>query len=236
MSVVSLENVVVNFDNFVAVQNVNLQVEAGEVLGILGANGAGKSTTMKTVAGVLKPTQGEIIVDGLSTKQAKDSERVKALTGYCPDVGGLIVGATPREHIQLLLNLHAREYDYEVGLRGIRALGLIEALDKPAGGFSHGMARKLSVLLAALGSDKVLVLDEPFDGVDPEGAESIKEIIANAKASGLAVLVSTHLQSLLVDVSDRIVVMKRGQVIAQHEAGYFRGDVGVARYRQILGA
>lgn len=236
MSIVSLDNVVVKFDSFVAVNGISLRVQPGEVVGVLGGNGAGKSTTMKVIAGVLKETSGDVIIDGLTTKSVNESERIKELTGYCPDVGGLIVGATPREHIQLLLNMHGRPEDYPLALKALQAVGLGDKIDSPAGGFSHGESRRLSVLLASLSSQKVLILDEPFDGVDPLGAEAIKSIIAFAKQRGIAVLVSTHLQSLLVEVSDRIIIMRKGNILKEAEADYFRGEEGVRRYADIMRA
>jgi ABC-2 type transport system ATP-binding protein len=233
-SAVLLDNVTMRFDDFTAVDGLSLSVAPGEVLGVLGGNGAGKSTTMKAIAGVLKPFNGRILLKDLDVSDRKLAERAKSFTGYCPDVGGLILGATPREHIQLLLNLHRSSKPYGLALALLERVGLANKLDTPVGGFSHGESRRLSALLAALSAEEILVLDEPFDGVDPEGVDAINSLIYEARDSGLAVLVSTHLQPLLVKVSDRIIIMRKGHVMAEEPAEYFQGEEGVERYERLL--
>ena len=232
--VIEVQNLTVKFDKFVAVNNISFEAYPGEVLGLLGGNGAGKSTTLKVLGGILKPSQGIVRIDNLDVTNSNEVNRTKAITGYCPDVGGLINGATPREHIKLLLTLHRKKHLYEEGLRMVEIFGLNEFIDTPSSGFSHGMSRRLSVLLAALASQKVLILDEPFDGVDPLGVSAINSIIQQAKTSGLAVIVSTHLQDLLVEVSDKIAVMKKSQIISIEESSHFKGAEGKKYYRNLL--
>lgn len=234
MSVIEVKDLTVKFNDFVAVDNISFNVQAGEVLGILGGNGAGKSTTLKVLGGILKPTSGSIKVDGLNITDVRDVDVAKYITGYCPDVGGIISGATPREHIKLLLTLHKKPYLYDEGLKLVELFGLTEFLDTPSSGFSHGMSRRLSVLLATLASVKVLILDEPFDGVDPIGVAAINEVIRQAKEAGLAVIISTHLHDLLVDVSDRIAVMRKTKIIEIEKAELFRGSEGKKHYLDIL--
>lgn len=231
---ISVENLTISFNGFVAVDSINFTVEPGKVVGILGSNGAGKSSTMKALAGIIRPKEGRIVVDGHALTNLKEEERAKSLIGYCPDVGGLVVGTTPREHIQLLLSLHRRKQDYDLGLYLVDKIGLTEFLDTPVGGFSHGMSRRLSVVLATLASSKVLILDEPFDGVDPVGVESIEYIIEEAKKSGLAVVVCTHLQSILTRVSDEIIIMRKGRILSQMPAVELRGKQGERKYKKIL--
>ncbi len=232
--VIEVKNLTVNFDKFVAVNNISFQAYPGEVLGLLGGNGAGKSTTLKVLGGILKPTTGTVRIDNFDVTDSNQVNHTKAITGYCPDVGGLINGATPREHIKLLLTLHRKKHLYDEGLRMVEIFGLNDFIDTPSSGFSHGMSRRLSVLLAALASQKVLILDEPFDGVDPLGVSAINSIIDQAKEAGLAVIVSTHLQDLLVGVSDKIAVMKKSKIISIEDAQKFRGPKGKEYYRNLL--
>jgi ABC-2 type transport system ATP-binding protein len=232
--IISLNKVNITFADFTAVKELDMTVFGGEVVGLLGSNGAGKSSTMKAIAGIIKPTGGEILISKLNISNPISSEQAKGLTGYCPDVGGLVVGATPREHIQLLLNLHKKPELYPLSIALVQALGLAEFIDTPVGGFSHGMSRRLSVLLAALSAEKVLILDEPFDGVDPLGVEAINSVIFEAKAAGLAVVVSTHLQPLLTNVSDRIIIMRKGEILHEGSAKEFSGKVGTQRYQRLL--
>lgn len=231
---VLIDDMTISFDGFTAVDGISLEVKPGEVVGILGSNGAGKSSTMKVIGGVIKHREGTVEVGGFNLSNALQAEAAKGVVGYCPDVGGLITGATPREHIQLLLSLHNKPQLFALGLKLVEVFGLQENLDSPVGGFSHGQSRRLSVLLATLSAEKVLVLDEPFDGVDPQGVASINQVIAEAKASGLAIVVSTHLLSLLADVSDRVVVMKKGKVIHRAPSYWFRGKLGARRYKKLL--
>lgn len=231
---VDLNKISIKFGSFTAVDEVTLQIGEGEIVGLLGSNGAGKSSTMKTIAGVLKPTSGSIRIGEYDLSKPREAELAKGYTGYCPDVGGLVVGATPREHIQLLLNLHRRQNKYPVALSLVEKLGLQEFVDTPVGGFSHGMQRRLSVLLAAMGSTKVLVLDEPFDGVDPLGVDGINDIVFEAAQNGLGVIISTHLQSLLTNISDRMIVMKKGSVIHEGAPSEFSGEAGVKYYQNLL--
>jgi ABC-2 type transport system ATP-binding protein len=231
---ITVEDLTVSFNGFVAVDHINFNVESGEVVGILGANGAGKSTTMKSLAGIIRPQEGFIRMDNHVLTNAREEEAAKTLLGYCPDVGGLVVGATPREHIQLLLSLHKRPEDYDLGLYLVEKIGLQEFLDTPVGGFSHGMSRRLSVVLATLASSKVLILDEPFDGVDPVGVDAIEAIIQEGKKAGLAIVVSTHLQNILTRVTDRIIIMRKGRILARVDSKDLQGEEGEKKYKQLL--
>ena len=231
---ISVEDLTISFNGFVAVDAINFEVPAGQVIGILGSNGAGKSSTMKALAGIIRPASGAIVIDSHTLTNIKEEERAKRVLGYCPDVGGLVVGATPREHIQLLLSLHKTPEKYARALYLVEQIGLAEFLDTPVGGFSHGMSRRLSVVLATLASSKVLILDEPFDGVDPVGVDSIELIINEAKASGLAVVVCTHLQSILTRVSDNVIIMRKGVILEKMAAEDLRGDAGEEKYKKIL--
>lgn len=233
-TLINVENLSVSFNGFIAVDDVSFSVKAGEVVGILGSNGAGKSTTMKALAGILRPESGTIAVDDHILTNIKEEERAKRVLGYCPDVGGLVVGATPREHVQLLLSLHKREDNYGVGLYLVNEIGLGDFLDTPVGGFSHGMSRRLSVVLAALAASKVLILDEPFDGVDPIGVDAIEKIIHEAKKQGFAVVVCTHLQSILTRVVDNVIIMKKGKIIERMPASVLSGADGEVLYKNIL--
>lgn len=230
------ENIKVSFDGFVAVNGISLNVGKGEVVGLLGANGAGKSTTMKTLAGVIPPTSGEIFIDDIKLNDVKQGRMAKQFIGYCPDVGGLAPGSTPRDHIQLLYALRENTVStsYSDAIQLVNEIGLGGFIDTQVGGFSHGMSRRLSVLLAALASTKVLILDEPFDGVDPVGVEIIIQIIRKAQEKGLCVLISTHLQSLLCDATDRVLIINKGKILDEYPSSKLKGVRGVNKYKKLL--
>jgi len=229
---VAVTDLCVRFDAVDAVAGVDLSVPAGGALALIGRNGAGKSTTLRVLAGVLPPTGGRVLVAGIDVR--RDPIAVKRATGYCPDVGGLVPRATPWEHLQLSARLRGlRQWEP-------RARDLLERFELGAAahrvttGFSHGMGRRLSVLLAAFHSPEVLLLDEPFDGVDPLGVDATIELIGQLRAAGTAVLVSTHLLELAVRVCDEAVVLRAGRVVAAASAHELTGADGVRRYRQLL--
>jgi len=225
-------DLVVDFAAVRAVGGFDLSVGAGCSVALVGRNGAGKSTTMRVLAGVLPPSSGTVVVAGRDA--SRDPAGVRAAVGYCPDVGGLIPRATPWEHLQLAARLR--------GLRRWqgRAQSLLERFeldavaDRVTAGFSHGMSRRLSVVLAALSEPPLLLLDEPFDGVDPLGVEATMEVIAAARAAGTAVLVSTHLLELAVAACEEAVVLKGGRVVGAAPAAELAGRDGAARYRSLI--
>lgn len=223
----------VRFGAVEAVRHLDLTVHSGGATALVGRNGAGKSTTMRVLAGVIPPTEGEVRVCGHDVRTA--SLAAKRSIGYCPDVGGLIPRATPWEHLQLSARLRQLAPGWEV-----RARDLLERFDlggaahRVTSGFSHGMGRRMSVVLAAHHEPDVLLLDEPFDGVDPLGAEATLEVVAEARARGAAVLVSTHLLELAVQACDEAVVLRGGTVVAAAPADQLRGDEGASTYRALL--
>ena len=231
--VVEVRDLTVRFGTVLAVDGFDLTLSAGASVALVGRNGAGKSTTLRVLAGVLPPTSGSVRVGGVDA--AKDPSGTKARVGYCPDVGGLIPRATPWEHLQLAATLR----DMPAGWQD-RAHDLLDRFDlggvadRLAATFSHGMGRRLSVVLAAFHSPDVLLLDEPFDGVDPLGVEATMEVIRELRLTGSAVLVSTHLLDLAVQACDQAVVLRRGAVVAAAPSAELAGVEGAARYRSLL--
>ncbi len=223
----------VAFGPVLAVSEVDLTVPAGASLALVGRNGAGKSTTLRALAGVLPPTGGQVWVGGVDAR--RDPFGARARVGYCPDVGGLIPRATPWEH----LSLSARLRDLPTGWQA-RATELLDRFDlagvadRVVSGFSHGMGRRLSVLLAAFHEPDVLLLDEPFDGVDPIGVDATLSVVREAQLGGAAVLVSTHLLDLAVLACEEAVVLRAGRVVAASPAAELAGEAGAARYRALL--
>jgi ABC-2 type transport system ATP-binding protein len=223
----------VRFGPVDAVRGIDLGVPAGSATALLGRNGAGKSTTMRVLAGVIPPTGGLVLVGGYDIR--KDTLAVKRVTGYCPDVGGLVPRATPWEHLQLAARLRRLPEGWEE-----RARDLLERFDlggaahRVTAGFSHGMGRRMSVILAAFHDPAVLLLDEPFDGVDPLGVEATMDVIADARARGAAVLVSTHLRELAVQACEDAIVLRGGSAVAEIPAHEMSGEEGAGVYRALL--
>ena len=233
MPLVQVNALWVRFGPVDAVRGIDFSVPAGSATALLGRNGAGKSTTMRVLAGVIPPTGGLVTVDGRDIR--RDTLAVKRLIGYCPDVGGLVPRATPWEHLQLAARLRRLPDGWEE-----RARDLLERFDlggaahRVTAGFSHGMGRRMSVILAAFHQPRVLLLDEPFDGVDPLGVEATMDVIADARAAGSAVLVSTHLRELAVEACQDAIVLRGGSAVAAVPAVEMTGEAGAGVYRALL--
>ena len=233
MASVEVTDLVVRFGTVSAVRGVSFSVGPGRSTALLGRNGAGKSTTMRVLAGVVPPTSGTVLVGEHDV--ALDPLAVKRLVGYCPDVGGLVPRATPWEHLQLSARLR--------GMRGWERRGrdLLERFDldgeahRVTAGFSHGMSRRMSVALAVFHEPAVLLLDEPFDGVDPTGVDATHEAVADARSRGAAVIVSTHLRDLAVAACEEAIVMLGGTAAATIPAADMVGEAGDRAYRALLG-
>ncbi len=222
----------VRFGEVEAVAGVDLEAYAGHATALLGRNGAGKSTTMRVLAGVVPPTSGTVTVAGHDVRS--ETLQAKQASGYCPDVGGLVPRATAWEHLQLSARLR-RLTGWEERARDLlERFELGGAAHRVTGGYSHGMGRRLSVILAALHEPAVLLLDEPFDGVDPTGAEATLDVIADARAGGACVLVSTHLRELAVEACSTVLVLRGGSRVASVAAGEMAGEDGARAYRSLL--
>jgi ABC-2 type transport system ATP-binding protein len=233
-AVVEVRGLRVAFGSVLAVDGIDLTVPSGASIALVGRNGAGKSTTLRAIAGVVPPTDGDVIVAGVGVRA--DPTGARAKVGYCPDIGGLIPRATPWEHLQLSARLRGLpDGSWEERAEDLLdRFELRDAADRITAGFSHGMGRRMSVVLAAFPEPDALLLDEPFDGVDPLGVDATMSVIAEARLRGAAVLVSTHLLPLAVDACDEVMVLRQGRVVGASPAAEMSGDLGAARYRALL--
>lgn len=229
---VHVDDLHVRFGDVEAVSGVSFAAPGGASTALLGRNGAGKSTTMRVLAGVVPPTSGTVHVAGLDV--ARDPLGVKRTVGYCPDVGGLVPRATPWEHIQLAATLRRMTGWQDRATHLLELFELAGVAHRLTTGFSHGMGRRLSVLLAAFHEPDVLLLDEPFDGVDPTGVEATFEVVREASARGAAVLLSTHLRELAVEACATAIVLRGGARVADMETYDLKGEEGARAYRALL--
>jgi ABC-2 type transport system ATP-binding protein len=197
------------FGRTVALDGMSFTVQPGRVTGFVGPNGAGKSTTMRVILGLDAPDAGQALVAG---RRYELLRRPLTLIGSLLDASALQPGRTGRNHLLWL----ARSQ----GLPASRAdavlaqVGLEKAARRKAGGYSLGMRQRLGIAAALLGDPPILMLDEPFNGMDPEGIIWMRGFLASLAAQGRALLVSSHLMSELQDVAGRLVIVGRGKVIA----------------------
>jgi ABC-2 type transport system ATP-binding protein len=197
------------FGPVLALDGMSFTVRPGQVTGFVGPNGAGKSTTMRVILGLDAPDEGQALVGG---KRYADLRHPLRQVGSLLDASALQPSRTARNHLLWLAHsqgLTARRVD-EV----IAQAGLEPAARRRAGGFSLGMRQRLGIAAAMLGDPPVLMFDEPFNGMDPEGTREMRGFLRSLAARGRAVLVSSHLMSELEDTADHLVVVGRGTVIA----------------------
>jgi ABC-2 type transport system ATP-binding protein len=233
VALVVVRDLTVRFGAVEAVSGLDLTLPAGASVALIGRNGAGKSTTLRVLAGVLPPTSGSVVIAG--TDAVRDPSAAKSHVGYCPDVGGLIPRATAWEHLQLAATLRSLDNSWrERAADLLERFDLTGVADRITSSFSHGMGRRMSVVLAAFHSPDVLLLDEPFDGVDPLGVEATMQVIRELRLQGSAVLVSTHLLDLAVQACEEAVVLHRGGVVSATPAAELAGVAGAARYLSLL--
>jgi ABC-2 type transport system ATP-binding protein len=193
----------------VALDGMSFTVGPGQVTGFVGPNGAGKSTTMRVILGLDSVAEGKALVGG---RPYRSLRRPLSHIGALLDAGALQPGRTARNHLlwqARAQGLGARRVDEVLSLAGLE-----QAARRKAGGFSLGMRQRLGIAGALLGDPPVLMLDEPFNGLDPEGFVWIRGFLASLARQGRAVLVSSHLMSELQDTASHLVVVGRGKVIA----------------------
>ncbi|MCX4341601.1 MAG: lantibiotic protection ABC transporter ATP-binding protein [Lachnospiraceae bacterium] len=192
-----------SFHNQKAVDHVSLHIEKGTVYGLLGPNGAGKSTTLKMLAGVLKPTAGKICFDGKPWMRESLSE-IGALIETPPLYENLTAGENLKVR-SLLLGVDEKRID-EV----LQVVSLANTGKKKAGQFSLGMKQRLGIAMALLGEPKLLILDEPTNGLDPIGIEELRELIRSFPAHGITVILSSHILSEVQLIADHVGIISNG--------------------------
>jgi len=229
---VQVSGLQVRFGRLAAVDGVDLQVQGGQALALVGRNGAGKSTTMRVIAGVLPADAGTVFVAGHDAR--RDPLSARAVVGYCPDVGGLLPRVTGWEHLQLAARLRGLTGWHDRATELLERFDLTDAADRVCATYSHGMGRRFSVLLAAFHSPPVVLLDEPFDGVDPLGVEATLDLVSELRARRSAVLISTHLLDLAARACPDAVVLRQGQVVARTATETLQGELGHRTYQDLL--
>jgi len=206
---IELTHVTKRYDDKVAVDDVSFALKPGVVTGLLGPNGAGKSTMMRMVLGLDHPTAGRITVDG---KPFRDSPTPMHTLGAMLDAHAVHKGRTARNHLQALAvsnGIPDSRTDEVLAL-----VGLTSVADKRVGSFSLGMGQRLGIATALLGRPRALMLDEPVNGLDPEGVLWVRQLVRSLANQGTTVLVSSHLMAEMSQTADHLIVMGRGRLIA----------------------
>jgi ABC-2 type transport system ATP-binding protein len=210
MAVITIEGLTKRFGGVVAVDDLSFEVDQGTVVGFLGPNGAGKTTTLRTLLGLVSPTRGSARIDG---------KPYRALTDPVRHVGALLEASS--FHPGRSARNHLRVVAAAAGLPLARAdavldqVGLTTAAHRRVGGFSLGMRQRLGLATALLGDPQVLILDEPANGLDPEGVHWLRGFLRQLADQGRTVLVSSHVLAEVAQTVDQVVIIARGRLITQ---------------------
>ena len=209
-----IENITGGYINIPVLKNISFEVGDGELIGLIGLNGAGKSTTINEIIGLLTPYQGQISIDGLTMAQNQAEYRKKI--GFIPETPSLYEELTLREHLETVAMAYDLNYD-EAMARATELLELFRLSDKlewfPIN-FSKGMKQKVMIICAFMVNPSLFIVDEPFLGLDPLAISDLTELLAQEKAKGKAILMSTHVLDAAEKMCDRFVILHQGKIRA----------------------
>lgn len=209
MSAIEFDGVTKVFDDITAVSDLSLRIETGEVFGFLGPNGAGKSTTINMLLDFVRPTTGTVTALGVDAHT--DSVAVRRRTGVLPEGFDVYDRLSGRAHIEFAID--SKEADVTPAVI-LDRVGLTDAADRPAGGYSKGMQQRLALGMALSGDPDLLILDEPASGLDPAGTKAMRDIVRKEADSGTTVFFSSHVLEQVEAVCDRVGIMQAGELIA----------------------
>jgi ABC-2 type transport system ATP-binding protein len=210
MAVIEVRELTKRFGAVLAVDRLSFEVARGVVTGFLGPNGAGKTTTLRMLLGLVQPTAGAATIDGKRYRELPDRAHH---VGAVLEASNAHPGRTARDHLKLRAlagHIDSRRVDEVLDL-----VGLTGAADRRLGGFSLGMRQRLGLAAALLGEPEVLILDEPTNGLDPEGIRWIRSLLRDIAAQGRTVLVSSHLLAEVAQTVDNVVVLDHGRLVTQ---------------------
>ncbi len=209
-----IEHLTKRYGDKVAVDDLSIEIKSGEIYGFIGHNGAGKTTTIKCSCGLLEFEQGEIYVDGISIKE--DPLECKRRLSYLPDNPDLYDFMPGIKYLNFVADIYGMESDErdEQIHKLADMFGITKDLAQPINSYSHGMKQKLALISAFMHKPKLVLLDEPFVGLDPVAAHRMKEEMKNACKNGAAVFFSTHVLEVAEKLCDKIAIISGGKLIA----------------------
>lgn len=207
-----------------AVDNISLEVEKGDIFGFIGHNGAGKTTTIKAMVGILEFSQGDILINGMSIK--KNPTECKKILAYIPDNPDLYESLTGIQYLNFIGDVY--EVSKEEREKLIAKYGDVFHITKELGNlissFSHGMKQKLTIISALMHKPKLLVLDEPFVGLDPKASHTLKEIMKTLCEEGCSIFFSTHVLEVAEKLCNKIAIIKDGKIVTCGDMKKVKGD------------
>lgn len=221
MAAIDLRGVTKQYGEVTAVDELDLTVESGEIYGFLGPNGAGKSTTINVLLALITPTAGDASVLGYDAHE--EPTAIRERIGVVPEGYDIYDRLSGRKHLQFAIDSKDDDDDPDELLARV---GLADAGDRPAGGYSKGMTQRLVLGMALVGAPELLILDEPTTGLDPNGAQEMREIIRAENERGTTVFFSSHILEQVEAVCDRVGIMREGKLVAEDTIEGLRDQLG----------
>ncbi|QSG10492.1 ABC-type multidrug transport system, ATPase component [Halapricum desulfuricans] len=222
-SAIELTGLTKHFGDVIALDSVDLTVETGEIFGFLGPNGAGKSTTIDTLLDFVRPTAGSARVLGMDAQE--DTLEIRRRTGVLPDAYQVYGRLTGRQHVQFAIDSKGTD-DEPLAL--LERVGIADAADRPAGGYSKGMRQRLVLAMALVGEPEILILDEPSTGLDPNGAREMRQLIREEAERGATVFFSSHILEQVEAICDRVAILNEGRIVTVDTIAGLRDTAGTA--------
>ncbi len=222
-----IENLTKTYGEKRAVDDLTLHINPGEIYGFIGHNGAGKTTAIKSCCGILPFDQGEIFIKGMSVKE--NPLECKKVLAYIPDNPDLYEFMTGIQYLNFIADIFAVEADRRQTLIGKYAdiFEITDDLAQPVGAYSHGMKQKLAIISALIHEPELIIMDEPFVGLDPKASHRLKEIMRNICREGGAIFFSTHVLEVAEKLCDKVAIIKKGKLIKEGTMEEVRGDVSL---------
>ncbi len=214
MSIIHITDLKKQYNSNYVLKGINLSIDAGQIVGYIGPNGAGKSTTIKILTGIIGDFEGDATLMGLDVR--KNPIEIKQKIGYIPEQAALYDVLTPLEYLRFVGKLYQME-DAVIEKKSMDLLHLFELSDKAKSrmnGYSKGMKQKVLLISGLIHNPEIIFLDEPLSGLDANAVILVKEILAQLKQSGKTIFYSSHIMDVVEKISDRIIIIDKGEVIA----------------------
>lgn len=207
-------------------RDISLDIYPGQIIGYIGPNGAGKSTTVKILTGIITDFEGEVMIDGKPLRE--NVLHVKSITGYIPELAELYDLLTPYEYLMFVGKLHhmSDALIEERATRMLRSFGLGENMHQRMDSFSKGMRQKVLLTSGLLHNPSIVILDEPLSGLDANAVIMVKELLQVLKSEGKTIFYCSHMMDVVEKVSDRVVLIDGGRIVADGTINELRGENG----------
>lgn len=222
-----IENLTKRFGEKIAVDNLNLTIAPGEICAFIGHNGAGKTTTLKACMGILKPDSGNIFINGISVLD--NPLECKRISAYIPDNPDLYDFLTGIKYLNFVADIFETPADVRTSVIAelSEKFNITADLGEKISKYSHGMKQKLAIIAAWLHSPRLIIMDEPFVGLDPLASHMLKEMMREHCANGGSIFFSTHVLDVAEKLCDRVAIIKGGRLLVSGDMESVRGDASL---------